>query len=83
MASVFANPPLAEFRAKVRSPKDLAEALLILQVSSRTFAAIGTIRLCEQHFQECLRADAGGGGSGDGGREERKDSGAPTAQTVR
>jgi hypothetical protein len=28
------------------------------EVSSRTFAAIGTIRLCEQHFHECLRAAA-------------------------
>lgn len=26
--------------------------------SSRTFAAVGTIRLCEQHFHECLRAAA-------------------------
>jgi Arc/MetJ family transcription regulator len=28
------------------------------EVSSRTFAAVGTIRLCEQHFHECLKAAA-------------------------
>ena len=28
------------------------------EMSSRTFAAIGTLRLCEQHFHECLRAAA-------------------------
>jgi hypothetical protein len=28
------------------------------EVSSRTFAAVGTLRLCEQHFHECLRAAA-------------------------
>lgn len=28
------------------------------EVSSRAFAAIGTLRLCEQHFHECLTAAA-------------------------
>lgn len=29
------------------------------ETSCRTFAAVGVIRLCERHFQECLRAAAG------------------------
>jgi hypothetical protein len=39
-------------------PTSICEFKGCHEMSIRTFAAVGTIRLCEQHFQECLRAAA-------------------------
>jgi hypothetical protein len=47
-----------EIAEKREVPTSICEFKGCREMSSRTFAAVGTIRLCEQHFHECLNAAA-------------------------